>query len=79
MPQLVADVLVAAEHHHGIERQRGRAVQADVPLEQLVTVLCDHVGEQLRPNERPMDDGEHTHHAAGLVVPVSREDDTAVV
>ena len=63
---LVADVLVAAEHHDGVELARRRALQADVPLLQLVAVLGDHVGEELGPHERPVGDGEHAHQAVGI-------------
>ena len=64
---LVAHVLVAAEDHDGVERARRRALQADVPLLQFVSVLGDHVGEELGPDERPMGDGEHAHQATPLV------------
>ena len=60
---LLADVLVAAEHEHGVEvtcRLRGGT---DLPLDELVTLGRDDVAEDLRPNERPVIDGEHAHGA----------------
>ena len=48
MAKLLADVLVAAEDEHRVESRGGAPCEADVPLAQLVTVLGDHVGEELR-------------------------------
>ena len=64
--ELVTDVLIAAEDDHGVELGRRRhAARADVPFDELVSVLDDHVGEHLRPDVRAVRDGEHAHQAVG--------------
>ena len=65
MLELLADVLGAAEHEHGVEAGRRRALRANVPLDELVPVVGDHVAEELGAHGRPVDDGEHAHHAVG--------------
>ena len=62
---LLADVLVAAEHEHGVEAVRRCSLRADVPLDQLVAVLREDVGEDLGTDVRAMDDREDPHQAVG--------------
>ena len=65
MLELLADVLGTAEHEHCVEAVGRCALVADVPLDELVAVLGDHVAEHLRPDGRPVDDREHAHQAFG--------------
>ena len=61
MVVLLADVLVASEDENRVEVAHGLRGRADLPLDELVPFGGDHVAEGLRPNERPMIDGEHAH------------------
>ena len=58
---LLADVLVPAEHERRVERRRRVAAATDLPLDQLVPGLADHVAEELGADERAVDDREHAH------------------
>ncbi len=66
MLELLADVLVAAEHQHRIGAVGRCALQSDVPLHQLVPGADDHVAEQLGPHEWAVNDREHLHQAVGI-------------
>ena len=65
MLELLADVLIAAEHEDGVEAGRRRALRANVPDGELVPLVGDDVAEQLGLHGRPVRDGEHAHHAVG--------------
>jgi hypothetical protein len=66
MLELLADVLVAAEHHHRVGAVRRRALKADVPLDELVALLHYDVAEELGANGRPVCDREDAHQAVGI-------------
>ena len=51
----LADVHVAAEDQHRVEVSRRPLVLANVPLDELVTSLDDHVAEELRSHEPTVD------------------------
>ena len=58
---LFADVLVAAEHERRVKLAGGARLGSDLPLDELVPALADHLAEELRPNLRPVVDGEDAH------------------
>src|SRR5262249_41917404 len=72
MLELLADVLLAAEHDHRVDiRGRRRPPRDDVPLEELMAFVDDHVAEELGPAVRSVRDGGARHGALGTRSPSS--------
>src|SRR6478672_15555 len=62
---LLADVLVAAEDHHGVDVARRPPLTGDVPGQELVPVGLEHVAEELGPRVVAVYHGEDAHQAVG--------------
>src|SRR5207247_4841348 len=62
VPQLLANILVAAEDENGVEAvRRGAAPRREIDLDELVSLLAHDLAEELRADERTVRYGQDLH------------------